>query len=64
MQQQVSYSRVFEKRGYRSPKRKCAWEASEFLAVLPIATFLKNVAIGHHFKIYTHGPKNAAIGAL
>ena len=29
------------------PKRKCTWEASEFLVVL------KNTAIGCHFKIYT-----------
>ena len=38
---------VFLKSAVIDPlKRKCTWEVSEFLVVLPMAAFLKNVTIG------------------
>ena len=50
----VTYSHIFEKRGYRSPKKE-AYVGSfrSFWLVLPIAAFFKNAAIGRLFKIYT-----------
>ena len=43
----VTYSHIFEKRGYRSPKKE-AYVGSfrSFWLVLPIAVFFKNAAIG------------------
>ena len=45
MQQKVSYSRVFEKRDYRSPKKGGIWEASGFLVGVTYSRVFKKMQL-------------------